>query len=940
MKVERVTGNVETNDLFGADGKDTGGGVVGVEAGTHPSDVVITGVGSPITGTWGTLTLNADGSYSYHANANTNPPAGSTDVFTYTIKDGDGDPSTTTLTIHVNDVTAAVGSATTIVSEEVLPVVGTERGGDNDSDSANDVLVNSGNITLTDSLGGATFTTALTAPSTTYTSGGTTIVWTPSNGGHTMTGTAGGNTVLVATIDNSGHYTVTLSGPIDTPNGVNAGENGGDSIVVFGVTASDNFGNTLTPGTLTVHVEDDAPTIDVTKTADLGINLTTDDADTIGTNTDHATSTANFGGVFGLNFAAGADGTNTTPTLAYTLGVSSSGVDSGLDSHGSSIFLYVIGGVVVGSTATSIGAVTTGNTIFDVSVNTSGQVTLDQFQQIDHPIAGDPTPTGTPFNDQSISLADGLITLTASSSITDKDSDTATDHETVNIGANLHFTDDGPHAATSGTAVGTVTLDETRPEGTDTTGGAAPSGDASATIDFSANFVTGASVNFGADGPGSVGYSLHLNGTNVASGLYALDNTDLSAADGDGFGQGGQIVLNQSGNTITGSFNGVNYFTIAINPSTGVVTFTELHNVWNPTAGSSAAALDEIALLHTALGSDIQVVQTVTDFDGDTSTASINVGQNVFGIEDDGPRFGTVDTTLQIDNTGTVSGTGDMQFTIGTDAPNGGTGNQNPDDLSVSNFTVQVNGSDAQSVVLTPGAENATTASYTFSFDYDTGSGGTDHETGTLVFDKAGGTYTVTLDHPVEGFSILATAGAPASAFVNYNTDGSVSSGPSNIATVQLDSNFFIQFTGVADKTGSDHLTTTVAPGGTFDAQTGVAFSALELFSQTAATVTVSSSAAGVAGNTIQGGEVLDFNLYPIGSDQQFGRRSGPIGLVDVHRARRRRRIRGHDRHPQAARHQHRKIFRSGADGAERRHHHEQCDARGHGLFRHRARQQ
>ena len=103
---------------------------------------------------------------------------------------------------------------------------------------------------------------------------------------------------------------------------------------------------------------------------------------------------------------------------------------------------------------------------------------------------------------------------------------------------------------------------------------------------------------------------------------------------------------------------------------------------------------------------------------------------------------------------------------------------------------------------------------------------------------------------------------APASAFVNYNSDGTVSSGPSNIATVQLSSDIFLQFTGVADKTGSDHLTTTVSPGGQFDAQSGVAFSALELFSQAASTVTVSSSAAGVAGNTIQGGEVLDFNLY------------------------------------------------------------------------------
>ena len=52
---------------------------------------------------FGTLTLNANGSYSYDGNPNVVPPAGATDVFVYTIKDGDGDTSTTTLTITLTD---------------------------------------------------------------------------------------------------------------------------------------------------------------------------------------------------------------------------------------------------------------------------------------------------------------------------------------------------------------------------------------------------------------------------------------------------------------------------------------------------------------------------------------------------------------------------------------------------------------------------------------------------------------------------------------------------------------------------------------------------------------------------------------------------------------------------------------------------------------------
>ncbi|MBI2305746.1 MAG: retention module-containing protein, partial [Rhodocyclales bacterium] len=66
---------------------------------------------------------------------------------------------------------------------------------------------------------------------------------------------------------------------------------------------------------------------------------------------------------------------------------------------------------------------------------------------------------------------------------------------------------------------------------------------------------------FGADGAGSVSYALALDGTDVGSGLYALDATDTSAGDGDGIGQGDEILLNQSGNTITGSAGSTDYFT-------------------------------------------------------------------------------------------------------------------------------------------------------------------------------------------------------------------------------------------------------------------------------------------------------------------------------------------------------------------------------------------
>ena len=120
------------------------------------------------------------------------------------------------------------------------------------------------------------------------------------------------------------------------------------------------------------------------------------------------------------------------------------GVDSNLDSHGASIFLHEIGGVITGSTEALTANVNAGNTIFSIAVSGTGVVTLTQFAQIDHPIADDPTPTATPFEDQLAVLGSGLVTLTGSATITDFDGDTATDSEVVDLGGNIQFADDGP----------------------------------------------------------------------------------------------------------------------------------------------------------------------------------------------------------------------------------------------------------------------------------------------------------------------------------------------------------------------------------------------------------------------------------------------------------------------------------------------------------------
>ena len=130
-----------------------------------------------------------------------------------------------------------------------------------------------------------------------------------------------------------------------------------------------------------------------------------------------------------------------------------------------------------------------------------------------------------------------------------------------------------------------------------------------------------------ATAPGSATYSLVLTGSNVASGLFAL---------GVGGAAGASIVLNQAapGADIIGTVGGTEYFRISIDPATGVVTFSQSLNVWHANTGSD----DDTSTLTLANAADLQVVQTVTDADGDKDTASINLGAGVFQIEDDGPR--------------------------------------------------------------------------------------------------------------------------------------------------------------------------------------------------------------------------------------------------------------------------------------------------------------
>ncbi|MGC2712911.1 MAG: hypothetical protein WA366_05995 [Pseudolabrys sp.] len=154
-----ATGNVLTGvgtasgpgnaDVSGADG---GGTVVGVAAGNGPGGVSPGTVGVAIAGAFGTLILNADGSYNY-----VHVVGGGADVFTYTIQDADGTLAHTTLTITLGDaaptgiVIPAPGGADTQVFEAgLLASRGPgESAGSHAGESGFPVTTQTGTITFT-----------------------------------------------------------------------------------------------------------------------------------------------------------------------------------------------------------------------------------------------------------------------------------------------------------------------------------------------------------------------------------------------------------------------------------------------------------------------------------------------------------------------------------------------------------------------------------------------------------------------------------------------------------------------------------------------------------------------------------------------------------------------------------------------------------------------
>jgi large repetitive protein len=346
-------------------------------------------------------------------------------------------------------------------------------------------------------------------------------------------------------------------------------------------TASINIGSALV-------FKDDGPVIDISNADADSILLITQDGETRGAAFD--TATANFSSAFTIastNFGADGPGSGGSVSWSYALALGSGAAATGLTSNGVPITLALVAGEVVGSAG--------GVPIFSVSVNAAtGVVKLTQFAEIDHPLPG----SASDYVSQLLSLPANLIELRGTARITDRDGDSASETVAVDLGGNIRFADDGPSIQAGGEAP-VLILDESL-----------------LAVDAVANLsgLFAGSLDFGADGAGSVAYQLGV--TAGPSGL--IDSLTGEA-----------VVLSVSGGVVYGRTSSHEVFRISVD-SSGNVTFDQSRAViHSPDAGPDQSRF----LAGTNL---ITLTAIVTDGDGDTALATADITGR-FAIKDDAP---------------------------------------------------------------------------------------------------------------------------------------------------------------------------------------------------------------------------------------------------------------------------------------------------------------
>ena len=584
-----VSGNVLNNDVGGADGPAVTGAVVGVRAGADTSTSAIGGLNSQINGTYGYLTLDANGNAVYHSNPNAVNGPGAVDVFTYTVRDSDGDESTTTITIDVyNSCLKAVSDSDVTVYEKALDlnqdgqdlaagsVVGSDPG--STGETASGTLVGS----VTGAVGAISY--ALVGSAT----------------GHY------GQIVLNA----NGTYTYTLTSPATTTPHADDGANSLSE--TFTYQATDSLGNVVT-SSIVVSIVDDVPKALNDSNADNAteaqLTLTGNVLDNDVQGADRVASGPVTAGTF-----TGTYGTlvlNANGTYTYTLDVNDADFNNlHGGGNGTETFAYTI--------TDSDGDTSTANLVLNIHNNDDpvcldglnvkgGELTVYERNLSDG--SSPNTPALTQSGSFTVTALDGLQTLTVGSIAVVSNGVAAGLPQSVVSPLGSTFTITRYDPATGVVSYSYTLVDnEAHP-------------DANGANSLSENFAVVATDTDGSTASGQINVNIvddlptaHADATSVEEGGTVSGNVlenDIGGADGPAV-SGAVIGVRAGADTSTSAIGGLNS---QINGSYGYLTLDANGNAVyhsNPNAVNAPGAVDVFTY-------------TVRDSDGDDSTTTLTI---------------------------------------------------------------------------------------------------------------------------------------------------------------------------------------------------------------------------------------------------------------------------------------------------------------------------
>ncbi|MBR0786865.1 DUF5801 repeats-in-toxin domain-containing protein, partial [Bradyrhizobium iriomotense] len=307
-------------------------------------------------------------------------------------------------------------------------------------------------------------------------------------------------------------------------------------------------------------------------------------------------------------------------SLTFALSISAPGVDTGLiDSQtGNHVFLFLENGVVVGREGKDAAAAASGPQDFTLSVDASGKVTLTDLRSV-HEGTGEDGDIS-----EGTHVPTGLVSLT----VTVTDNSNQSTSASVDVGPHLTLQDDGPsiHVVLDGEeqSVPNLFVDESNlTAATNGIDGSIHDGINVMTAWFGGIFQAISGADGVPDSEHPISYALSID----ASKPTGLVDAQTGEA----------VVLVMNGTTVEGhtAASDLLVFTLSVD-SNGEVTFTDNRAV-KEADGTSPDLNEGISIASGA----VTLTATITDNDGDTATAGIDLGPQVT-FYDDGPSIHVV----------------------------------------------------------------------------------------------------------------------------------------------------------------------------------------------------------------------------------------------------------------------------------------------------------